>query len=197
MIIFEGDSRAVLCRRDGKALALSTDHKPSLKIESDRITRAGKGAHDTIYDKHHFYPYHHNHHPSFHYHPSLHHQYYPPSIPPFSIIILPSGGFINHVGRINGNLNLSRSLGDLKYKQLFHLKREEQIISAEPDITITDLEEGIGDDDYDDDYDQDDYDQDDDDDDDDDDDSDDDSDSDDNDQDDYYLDGDEREEELL
>jgi hypothetical protein len=49
------------------------------------------------------------------------------------------------VGRINGNLNLSRSLGDLKYKQLFHLKREEQIISAEPDITITDLEEGIGD----------------------------------------------------
>jgi hypothetical protein len=55
------------------------------------------------------------------------------------------------VGRINGNLNLSRSLGDLKYKQLFHLKREEQIISAEPDITITDLEEGIGDDDADDD----------------------------------------------
>jgi len=87
-----GDSRAVLCRRDGKALALSMDHKPSLKIESDRITRAG--------------------------------------------------GFINHVGRINGNLNLSRSLGDLKYKQLFHLKREEQIISADPDITITDLEEG-------------------------------------------------------
>ena len=53
------------------------------------------------------------------------------------------GGFINAVGRINGNLNLSRSLGDLKYKQLYHLKREEQIISAEPDITITDLEEGI------------------------------------------------------
>lgn len=55
------------------------------------------------------------------------------------------------MGRINGNLNLSRSLGDLKYKQLFHLKREEQIISAEPDITITDLEEGIGDHDQDDD----------------------------------------------
>jgi hypothetical protein len=62
-------------------------------------------------------------------------------IPPLSSIS--SGGFINHVGRINGNLNLSRSLGDLKYKQLFHLKREEQIISADPDITITDLEEGI------------------------------------------------------
>ena len=92
------------------------------------------------------------------------------------------------MGRINGNLNLSRSLGDLKYKQLFHLKREEQIISAEPDITITDLEEGIGDDDDDDDdYDQDDYDQDDDDDDDD----------DDYDQDDDDYDGDEREEELL
>ena len=60
------------------------------------------------------------------------------------------------MGRINGNLNLSRSLGDLKYKQLFHLKREEQIISADPDITITDLEEGIGDDNQDDDDDDDD-----------------------------------------
>jgi len=47
-------------------------------------------------------------------------------------------------------------LGDLKYKQLFHLKREEQIISADPDITITDLEEGIGDDNQDDDDDDDD-----------------------------------------
>ena len=36
-----GDSRAVLCRRDGKALGLSTDHKPQLRTESDRIARAG------------------------------------------------------------------------------------------------------------------------------------------------------------
>jgi len=38
-----------------------------------------------------------------------------------------AGGFVNFVGRINGNLNLSRSLGDLKYKQLYHLPREEQV----------------------------------------------------------------------
>ena len=47
--VIEGDSRAVLCRRDGEALALSTDHKPSLKIESDRITRAGKRVDRWIY----------------------------------------------------------------------------------------------------------------------------------------------------
>lgn len=50
-----------------------------------------------------------------------------------------AGGFVNAVGRINGNLNLSRSLGDLKYKSLKHLKPEEQIITAEPDIRIFDL----------------------------------------------------------
>eukprot|EP00598_Pedospumella_elongata_P001227 CAMPEP_0184969744 /NCGR_PEP_ID=MMETSP1098-20130426/2421_1 /TAXON_ID=89044 /ORGANISM="Spumella elongata, Strain CCAP 955/1" /LENGTH=547 /DNA_ID=CAMNT_0027491557 /DNA_START=63 /DNA_END=1706 /DNA_ORIENTATION=- len=51
-----------------------------------------------------------------------------------------AGGFVNNVGRINGNLNLSRSLGDLKYKQLTHLAREDQIITAEPDITVTQLQ---------------------------------------------------------
>eukprot|EP00596_Hydrurales_sp_CCMP1899_P005161 CAMPEP_0119035254 /NCGR_PEP_ID=MMETSP1177-20130426/2186_1 /TAXON_ID=2985 /ORGANISM="Ochromonas sp, Strain CCMP1899" /LENGTH=700 /DNA_ID=CAMNT_0006993251 /DNA_START=140 /DNA_END=2239 /DNA_ORIENTATION=+ len=51
-----------------------------------------------------------------------------------------AGGFINHVGRINGNLNLSRSLGDLKYKQVEDIPPEEQMITAEPDVTITPLE---------------------------------------------------------
>eukprot|EP01034_Spumella_vulgaris_P024361 gene24361-30690_t len=55
--------------------------------------------------------------------------------------ITSAGGFVNAVGRINGNLNLSRSLGDMKYKQLFRLTRAEQIITAEPDISVTTIEE--------------------------------------------------------
>lgn len=84
-----GDSRAVLCRGDGEAYALSFDHKPVDKIESDRIVKAK--------------------------------------------------GFVNHVARVNGNLNLSRAIGDLKYKQSHHLTRAEQIISGDPDITTTQL----------------------------------------------------------
>lgn len=45
-----------------------------------------------------------------------------------------AGGFVNAMGRINGNLNLSRSLGDLKYKQNHSLPPERQIITAEPDV---------------------------------------------------------------
>ena len=45
-----------------------------------------------------------------------------------------AGGFVNHFGRVNGNLNLSRSVGDLKYKQVPGLDPSAQIISAEPDI---------------------------------------------------------------
>jgi serine/threonine protein phosphatase PrpC len=55
-----------------------------------------------------------------------------------------AGGFVNAVGRINGNLNLSRSLGDLKYKQLKHLPVEAQVITAEPDVlefSLTDADE--------------------------------------------------------
>lgn len=43
------------------------------------------------------------------------------------------------VGRVNGNLNLSRSLGDLKYKQVKHLPPEAQMITAEPDIEVFDI----------------------------------------------------------
>lgn len=84
-----GDSRAILCRENGEAYALSFDHKPADKIESDRIVKAK--------------------------------------------------GFVNHVGRVNGNLNLSRAIGDLKYKQNNELSRAEQIISGDPDISITEL----------------------------------------------------------
>jgi len=55
--------------------------------------------------------------------------------------ILRSGGFVNHFGRINGNLNLSRSIGDLKYKQVPGIPPAHQMITAEPDIMQIALEE--------------------------------------------------------
>lgn len=45
-----------------------------------------------------------------------------------------AGGFVNQFGRVNGNLNLSRSIGDLKYKQAYFLPPAEQMITAEPDL---------------------------------------------------------------
>lgn len=37
-------------------------------------------------------------------------------------------------GRVNGNLNLSRALGDHEYKVAKNVKPEDQMISAKPDI---------------------------------------------------------------
>lgn len=48
--------------------------------------------------------------------------------------IAKAGGFVNGFGRVNGNLNLSRSIGDLKYKQVPFLSPDQQMITAEPDI---------------------------------------------------------------
>ncbi len=42
-------------------------------------------------------------------------------------------------GRVDGNLNLTRALGDLKYKQHAHLKAEEHPITANPDIFEYDM----------------------------------------------------------
>eukprot|EP00884_Botryococcus_braunii_P007934 jgi/Botrbrau1/17141/Bobra.0157s0038.2 len=56
-----------------------------------------------------------------------------------------AGGFISDVGgvsRVNGNLNLSRAIGDLRYKGNQLLKPADQIITAEPDIVKIELEEG-------------------------------------------------------
>ena len=39
-----------------------------------------------------------------------------------------------YVCRVNGNLNLSRAIGDLKYKGNEKLAPAEQIITAQPDI---------------------------------------------------------------
>ena len=56
--------------------------------------------------------------------------------------ITKSGSTITE-GRVDGNLNLTRSLGDLKYKQREHLKPEEQAITANPDTYVLDLEKGV------------------------------------------------------
>ena len=61
-----GDSRCVVAE-NGRALALSIDHKPYLKKERDRIYKAGST--------------------------------------------------VNVEGRIDGNLNLSRAIGDISHKK--------------------------------------------------------------------------------
>lgn len=61
-----GDSRAVVAE-GGRAIPLSTDHKPNLKKERDRIYKAGST--------------------------------------------------VNIEGRIDGNLNLSRAIGDIAHKK--------------------------------------------------------------------------------
>lgn len=89
-----GDSRAVLSR-NGKAVALSEDHKPNDPREKRRIEAAG--------------------------------------------------GYVECCGpgqfRVNGNLNLSRALGDLEYKRDIKRPPEQQIISATPDVTFFDRDE--------------------------------------------------------
>jgi serine/threonine protein phosphatase PrpC len=53
--------------------------------------------------------------------------------------ILNAGGTITN-GRVDGNLNLSRSLGDLQYKKNPSLKPEEQKITAAPEIKKIEFE---------------------------------------------------------
>ncbi|KAH0484384.1 MAG: hypothetical protein KVP17_004759 [Porospora cf. gigantea B] len=50
-----------------------------------------------------------------------------------------AGGTVN-CGRVDGNLNLSRSLGDLFYKKDAAIPAREQRISAYPDVTVTPLQ---------------------------------------------------------
>jgi serine/threonine protein phosphatase PrpC len=54
-------------------------------------------------------------------------------------------GSIIQEGRVDGNLNLSRSLGDLKYKVNKNLKPEEHPVTANPDVKIEAL---TGDEDF-------------------------------------------------
>ena len=51
--------------------------------------------------------------------------------------IIAAGGFLSEIGgvcRVNGNLNLSRAIGDLKYKCNTELPPKDQIITAQPEI---------------------------------------------------------------
>mmetsp|Transcript_38119 Transcript_38119/g.121430 ORF Transcript_38119/g.121430 Transcript_38119/m.121430 type:complete len:469 (+) Transcript_38119:3-1409(+) len=57
-----------------------------------------------------------------------------PNLPDEKKRIMSAGGWVNQEGRINGNLNLSRALGDFLYKKNKKLKPQQQIISGFPEI---------------------------------------------------------------
>ena len=80
-----GDSRCVVAE-EGKAKALSLDHKPTQKREKERIYKAGHT--------------------------------------------------VNFEGRIDGNLNLSRGIGDIWAKKNRKLPLEQQAVTALPDVKI-------------------------------------------------------------
>ncbi|KXN88252.1 hypothetical protein AN958_07711 [Leucoagaricus sp. SymC.cos] len=54
--------------------------------------------------------------------------------------ICDAGGYIEY-GRVNGNLALSRALGDFEFKKNWSLGPEAQIITANPDVTCHDITE--------------------------------------------------------
>jgi protein phosphatase 2C family protein 2/3 len=49
-----------------------------------------------------------------------------------------AGGYIEY-GRVNGNLALSRALGDFDFKKNYSLTPEQQIITADPDVTVHEI----------------------------------------------------------
>ncbi|KDR82785.1 hypothetical protein GALMADRAFT_34079, partial [Galerina marginata CBS 339.88] len=51
-----------------------------------------------------------------------------------------AGGYIEY-GRVNGNLALSRALGDFEFKKNYSLGPEAQIITADPDVTCHQITE--------------------------------------------------------
>ena len=62
-----------------------------------------------------------------------------PELPEEKNRIYKADGFITE-GRVKGNLNLSRGLGDLEYKNNTKIPAEEQMITANPDIKIEELD---------------------------------------------------------
>ena len=52
--------------------------------------------------------------------------------------IMSANGFVE-CGRVNGNLALSRAVGDFEFKARADLPPEAQAVTANPDITITDI----------------------------------------------------------
>eukprot|EP00667_Euglena_gracilis_P011400 EG_transcript_11637 len=83
-----GDSRCVLAS-DGRAVPLSTDHKPTNETELRRIQKAGS--------------------------------------------------FVS-CGRVNGNLALSRAIGDFDFKQNKGLPPAQQAITAKPDVVVHEIQ---------------------------------------------------------
>ena len=55
--------------------------------------------------------------------------------------ITAAGGFVTS-GRVQGNLALSRAIGDYEFKNNTSLSPEEQMVTANPEITVTEIREG-------------------------------------------------------
>ncbi|OXV10648.1 hypothetical protein Egran_01600 [Elaphomyces granulatus] len=49
-----------------------------------------------------------------------------------------AGGFVEF-GRVNGNLALSRAIGDFEFKKSAELSPEQQIVTASPDVTVHEI----------------------------------------------------------
>lgn len=52
--------------------------------------------------------------------------------------ICAAGGFVDF-GRVNGNLALSRAIGDFEFKKSADLPPESQIVTAFPDVSVHDI----------------------------------------------------------
>lgn len=52
--------------------------------------------------------------------------------------ITAAGGFVDF-GRVNGNLALSRAIGDFEFKKSPELAPEQQIVTAYPDVVMHEL----------------------------------------------------------
>lgn len=52
--------------------------------------------------------------------------------------ITAAGGFVDF-GRVNGNLALSRAIGDFEFKKSAEMSPENQIVTAFPDVAVHDL----------------------------------------------------------
>jgi len=52
--------------------------------------------------------------------------------------ITAAGGFVDF-GRVNGNLALSRAIGDFEFKKSAELAPEQQIVTAYPDVVVHDM----------------------------------------------------------
>lgn len=107
-----GDSRCVVGTSDRKAISLSEDHKPSLKDEKKRILAAGN-INILIPDK--------NISLTVNYRCTV------------DISLSTAGGTVS-MDRVNGELAMSRALGDYQYKMNVNLDDDKQMVSCYPDI---------------------------------------------------------------